>query len=123
MWSRIGRSLGLYGPPAPATEPCVSTDFSTVTSAVPAPPSPTYSPTSPSDSEFSWTVSPGAPELSPPPPTEGWIRKNQLMRENGVRYDSSLFQFNTVGYYHPPRALLTASAYQNLVPTQYRILY
>ena len=105
MWSHVTSIFGRFGRTALATEPCVSTDFSTATSAVPAATSPTYSPTSPPDSEVPWSVPPEAPELSPPPPTEGWIRKNRLMRESGVRYDSSLFQFDTVGYYHPPRAL------------------
>ena len=98
MLGKVTSCFGRFGRTALATEPVDSTDFSTATSAVPAVTSPTYSPSSPADSGFSWSVPPDAPELSLPPPTEGWIRKNRLMRENGVRYDSFLFQFNTVGY-------------------------
>ena len=105
MWSHVTSIFGRLGRTALATEPCVSTDFSTVTSAVPAVTSPTYSPTSPSDSDAPRCLSPNAPALDPLPPNVNWLSTIQMLQRSGPPYDPLVWRLNIVGYHHPPRWL------------------
>ena len=102
MWSRIGRSLGLYGPAALETEPIVSVENAGITSP---PPEARRAAWSPSYSLEALIIPPGAPELTPCPPTIEWMAKVRALQQSGMAYDNSLFMLGIVGYYYPPRWL------------------
>ena len=107
MWSRFGKALGLFGPAAPETEPIDSVENAGNTSPPPGARSGTWSPTY---SPEAWLIPPGAPELSPCPPTRQWMAKVRTLQQSGMAYDNSLFMLGIVGYYHPPRWLVDFDA-------------